>query len=236
MAFRGFTHETFAFLRDLEAHNDRAWFAENRERYECEVLGPQREFVDAIGSAFASIDQRVAAVAAVDGSIYRIHRDTRFSADKSPYKTYADMIFWLGAQRKGSTAGYWVRLEPAAVWVGGGNGMLTDEQLARYRTAVDDGVHGRWLAEILGDLTSAGFELGEPRLKRVPAGFSAQHPRAELLRFTELHALEKASPPPDEVFSPKFVDWCMQRFGQVKPLVDWLAEQLGGIMPPDEIA
>ena len=78
---------------------------------------------------------------AVNKSIFRINRDTRFSKDKSPYKTYADMWFWIGDDRKGS-AGYFIRLVPDAVWVGGGAHWLSDPQLARYRAAVVDDTFG----------------------------------------------------------------------------------------------
>ena len=232
MPFTGFTPDSLAFLSDLAEHNDRVWFAENRDRYERELLGRQRDFVDAIGTAFAALDQRVQANPAVDRSIFRINRDTRFARDKSPYKTYADMLFWIGGDRR-KGAGYFLRLQPVGVMIGGGVHMVDDEELARYRAGVVDGLHGQWLEHVLEDLTAAGFEVGTPERKTVPRGFSAQHPRAELLKYTDLHVICEFSPPPSEFFGPEFVDWSMAQFAQVKPLVDWLAEQLGGVDPPD---
>ncbi len=91
----------------------------------------------------------------------------------------------------------------------------------------------RGLNALLDDLRHEGYRVGDQTLKRVPAGYSAQHPRAELLRFTNVNAIAEVSPPPAELESAAFVDWCMQRFTQTKPLVDWLAEQLGGENPPD---
>jgi uncharacterized protein (TIGR02453 family) len=226
MAFTGFSADTLGFLADLAEHNDRAWFAENRGRYDSSLLEPQREFVDAIGSAFAEVDPRVRAVPSVDRSIYRINRDIRFSKNKSPYKAYADLWFWVGDDRKYS-AGYFLRMQPGEVWIGGGMHQLTDAQLAAFRSAVIDGVRGAALERILSGLTAEGFEVGESTLKRVPSGFSAQAPRAELLRYTWIHAIRKVSPPPPEFESEQFVAWCMDRFGQVKPLVDWLAETAG---------
>jgi uncharacterized protein (TIGR02453 family) len=233
MAFTGFSRATGAFLADLADNNDRLWFAENRERYDRDLLGPERAFVDAVGSAFAGIDQRVHADPAVNRSIFRINRDTRFSRDKSPYKTYADLWFWIGDDRKTAPAGYFVRIVSGAVWVGGGVHKLTDEQIRRYRIAVSDGLHGAWLEQILADLGAAGYEIGDATLKRVPSGFSAQQPRADLLRYTSVHAIVEESPPPAEFESEEFVDWCMERFAQTKPLVDWLAENLSGTDPPD---
>jgi len=232
MAFAGFPKAGIGFLGELAERNDRAWFAENRERYERDLLGPEREFVDAVGAAFAAVDQRVQAVPAIDRSIFRINRDTRFSRDKSPYKTYSDLWFWIGDDRK-SSPGYFLRLTADEIWVGCGAHNVTPEQLARYRVAVVDGVQGPWLEHVLADLVAAGYELGDQTLKRVPAGFDAQSPRAELLRYTRLHAIRVFAPPPQEVYSAEFVQWCMGYFLETKPLVDWLVEHLSGVNPPD---
>ena len=105
MEFTGFGPGTTAFLADLATHQDRAWFAENRARYDRELLDKQRAFVDAIGAAFSSVDPRVQAVPAVDRSIFRIFRDVRFSRDKSPYKTYSDVFFWIGSDRRSAPCG-----------------------------------------------------------------------------------------------------------------------------------
>jgi uncharacterized protein (TIGR02453 family) len=228
MAFEGFGPGALGFLGDLAENNDRAWFAENRERYERDLLGPQREFVDAIGAEFARIDARVQAVPNVDRSIYRINRDIRFTPDKSPYKTYADLVFWLGSDRKFS-AGYFLRLVPNAVWIGGGTHQLSDEQLRRYRHAVVSPRQGPRLEAIVGRFREHGLEVDGAALKREPAGFRAQGERAELLKFTWLHAIRKVTPPPPELVGPGFVAWCMSEFQGVKPLVDWLAEAIDGV-------
>ena len=225
MEFSGFGSGTTTFLSELAAHQDRAWFAENRARYDGELLGRQRGFVDAVGAAFASVDPRVHAVPSVDRSIFRIFRDTRFSRDKSPYKTYADVWFWIGADRK-TAPGYFVRIVPDAVWVGGGVYLLDPTQLARLRSAIVVPVSGAELERVLGELVGAGYEVGEATLAHVPAGFSADSPRADLLRYTVVHAIHKVSPPPPEFASEAFVGWCMDHFMAVKPLVDWLAETI----------
>ena len=226
MEFAGFGPGTTAFLADLATHQDRIWFAENRARYDRELLDKQRAFVDAVGAAFASVDSRVQAVPAVDRSIFRIFRDTRFSRDKSPYKTYADVWFWIGADRK-TAPGYFLRIVPGGVWAGGGAHSLTPEQLARLRSAIVAPASGAALEHVLGELGSRGYEVGEATLARVPAGFSADSPRAELLRYTVMHAIKKVSPPPPEFDSEAFVGWSMERFAAVRPLVDWLVETLG---------
>jgi uncharacterized protein (TIGR02453 family) len=223
--FTGFGPGTTAFLEDLVAHQDRAWFADNRARYDAELLEKQRAFVDAIGAAFAKVDPRVQAVPAVDRSIFRIFRDVRFSRDKSPYKTYSDVFFWVGEDRK-SAPGYFMRIAPGEVWAGCGAHSLKPEQLARLRAGIIAPASGERFASILSDLEASGFEIGERTLARVPAGFPADSPRADLLRLTVVHAIRKVSPPPPEFASAAFVDWSMANFLRTKPLVDWLAETI----------
>lgn len=225
MEFTGFSDDTLRFLAELAQHNDRAWFDANRERYERELLAPQRAFVDAIGAEFSAIDPLVHCEPAVNRSIYRINRDTRFSRDKSPYKTYADMWFWRGVDRKLSP-GYFVRIVPEAIWVGGGRHFMRPEDLAKYRAAVIAEDTGSELAETMGDLAADGYTLGEQTLKRVPRGFDAGHPRADLLRYTAVHAIEVAKPAPAEFTGTGFVDWCMARFERTRPLIEWLDEVL----------
>jgi uncharacterized protein (TIGR02453 family) len=224
--FEGFSKGTSAFLADLAAHNDRAWFAENRARYEAELLERQRLFVDAVGGAFAGLDPRVQCVPSVDRSIFRINRDTRFSHDKSPYKTHSDLWFWIGNDRK-TAPGYFMRIHPAGLWVGCGAHRLEPGQLARLRGAIVAPASGGELQALLGSLATDGYEVGEATLKRVPAGFSADAPRAELLRYTVVHAIKKFEPAPVEFESAAFVPWCMGRFERVKPLVDWLVQHVG---------
>jgi len=224
MAFAGFSPDTLRFLAELAQHNDRAWFAENRERYEREVLGREREFVSAVGSAFEGIDPRVQAVPSVNRSIFRINRDIRFAHDKSPYKTHADLFFWVGDNRK-NDPGYYLHLAPDEFWVGCGQHSMTPEQLARLQAAIV-APSGREFERMLRELEADGFEVGEQGLARVPVGFSADAPRADLLRMTVVHAIRHALPPA-EFTTPEFVDWCMERFLKTKPLVDWLAEHVG---------
>ena len=226
MAFSGFPQGAQAFLADLATHNDRDWFAENRERYERDLLGPEKEFVAEMASRFPAFDGRVQAVPAVDASIFRIYRDVRFSRDKSPYKNHADLWFWVGSDRK-VAVGYFLRLIPGAVWIGGGIHTLTPEQLERYRNAVVSADAGSRLIEAVDAVRAAGLKVDGEQRKRLPSGFTAEGERAELLKYLWLHAMERVSPPPPELARPEFADWCLAGFGRARPLVDWLVEAVG---------
>lgn len=225
MEFTGFSEGTLSFLAELAQHNDRAWFAENRARYDGELLERQRAFVDAVGQRFENVDPRVRSVPAVNKSIFRINRDTRFSRDKTPYKTHSDVFFWIGDSRK-NDPGYFMRIVPSGIWIGCGAHSLTPEQLARLRAAIVAPASGGEFERLLAEMEAGGFGVGEKTLARVPAGFSADAPRADLLRMTVVHAIQVVEPVPEAFFGPEFVDWCMERFVRTKPLVDWLVEHI----------
>jgi uncharacterized protein (TIGR02453 family) len=223
MAFEGFTADTLAFLGELADNNDKSWFDANRSRYEGELLDREREFVSAMGERMLPEVPGLEAVPRVNGSIFRINRDTRFSKDKTPYKTHADMWMWEGSDRKASS-GLFIRIVPREVWVGAGAHMLSKEGLARVRDAVA-GEPGVLLESIVEEVVQAGYEFSEPELKRTPRGYAADHPRSELLRLTSFAAM-KREPVPSEFYSEAFVEWCAARYEPVLPLHRWLVEVL----------
>src|SRR4051812_1532209 len=135
MSFTGFGDGTFRFLRDLERHNDKAWFQDHRSVYEEEVLQPGMAFIEAIGPVLAKFSPRVRAEPKVGRSMMRINRDIRFSKDKRPYKNHLDMMFRVGPAK--TSPGYWFRLRSNEVILGAGMNTLDSPELERYRKAVD---------------------------------------------------------------------------------------------------
>src|ERR671935_2302520 len=116
---RYFDEELFAFLSALKQHNDRTWFQENKERYETKVRDPLVDFIADVGPELRKISPKlVADPRPVGGSMFRIHRDIRFSKDKSPYKTHIGAHFPLG--RGTAAPGYYFHLEPEECFVAGG--------------------------------------------------------------------------------------------------------------------
>ena len=113
---RSFRPELFAFLRDLKANNDRVWFARNKERYENDVRGPALDFVADFAPHLEKISPHfVADPRPSGGSLFRIHRDTRFSKDKSPYKPYVGMRFSHEAAKDAHAPGFYLHLAPGQV-------------------------------------------------------------------------------------------------------------------------
>ena len=116
-----FTSESFAFLRELSKNNNREWFAANKKRYEAELRDPALRFISDFGPRLNRIAPRlVADPRPVGGSMFRIYRDTRFAADKTPYKTAVGIRFPHRAASDVHSPGFYLHLEPSEVFVGAG--------------------------------------------------------------------------------------------------------------------
>ena len=225
-AFAGFPPEGRRFLAGLALHNEKAWFDANREAYDQHVLGPMRAFVLEAGSRLRPKVKRLVADPRVGGSLFRINRDTRFSADKTPYKSWASARLWDGAgPGKELSPSFYLRLDAEEVYAGGGLYMFEDAQLERFRGAVTDDRVRRQLDRIVAKLD---LEVGGQALKRRPRGYAEDHPGGDWLRFKGLYAgcaLDERS-----AKSAKLLDRAVEVYESLVPMHEWLMEHvvLGG--------
>jgi uncharacterized protein (TIGR02453 family) len=168
-----------AFLDDLQANNNREWFTANKARYERDVRDPALQFVRDFAPRLAAISGEFRAVAGGTGSsLSRMNRDTRFSADKSPYKDWVGLHF---SHQSGKDApGFHVHLSKDDCGVGLGCWMLEPDQLQRVRERIA-AADGGW-AEVRTALDGGGFRFIGEALKRVPKGFPPDHPYGEDLK------------------------------------------------------
>ena len=218
-----FPAETLEFLADLGHHNSKSWFDANRQRYEAAYLDPAKSFVDAIGPQLRELVPGIATEARVNGSIFRINRDTRFSKDKTPYKDHLDFWFWEG-QRKTALSGLFLRIAPAAVTVGAGAHGFDPTRLARYRAAVADDTAGAELIAIVRGLNDADYEVGGETYTRTPRGFDVDDARARLLRHSALYA--HAELPSGLALDPELVPTLLHHWRDFAPLHTWLTTQV----------
>lgn len=221
--FTGFKDEAFAFLKDLAANNDRVWFERNRSRYTEFLLEPARGLVVAIGERLEEFAPGAQFEPRVDGSIVRLNRDTRFSGDKTPYKTHLDLFFWEGADKRSwSLSGFFFRLTAERVFLGAGILGFDKPFLAAYREAVADPIDGSALLAAVSSVQQAGpYEIGGDAYKRVPSGYDPDHERADWLKRKGLHAAVEG-PVPHNIYTRKFVDYCVGHFKNLDPLHKWL--------------
>lgn len=220
MSFDGFDRGLVQYLTELRANNERGWFNAHRDEYETLLLEPARDFVEAAGEELRAFVSDVGADPRVNGSIFRIARDTRFSKDKRPYKDHLDLWFWVGDRKRGP--GFWFRLTPEELLLGGGMHHFEPAQLERYRTSVVDDDRGGALRDEAERLRAAGYEIGGQRYKRTPRGFAAPEDRAALLLHEGIFSWVEFSPLPDAVFTAEFARFCAERYRPLAPLVAWL--------------
>jgi uncharacterized protein (TIGR02453 family) len=219
-----FGPETQDFLRELRGHNERAWFDAHRGDYQAAYVEPAKAFVEAVAPGLAKFAPGIHAEPRILGSIFRINRDTRFSADKRPYKDHLDFWFWEG-ERRGAVSGFYLRLTPDLLGVGAGAHHFDKDALKRYRDAVTEPGSGAALAALADELESDGWELGEGRLKRPPRGWNADGPAARFLLRDGLFVgrREPAGLATDE---ERLVSTCLHVWEQLAPLHRWLVEHV----------
>jgi uncharacterized protein (TIGR02453 family) len=215
-----FTPEVFAFLAELRANNNRDWFAANKERFQKRVRDPMLRFISDLGPRLQRISTHlVADPRPSGGSLFRIYRDTRFSHDKSPYKTHLGAHFSHDSAKKApSVPGFYFHLEPGTSFVAAGIWHPEPPALARVRDAISAG-SPEWKA-----LKKSNLPIEGGTLKRPPRGFAPDHPFIEDLKRTDfvtsIRLTEKQICSPS--FLPDFTGACRT----MAPMVKFVARSL----------
>jgi uncharacterized protein (TIGR02453 family) len=228
--FRGFRREAITFLAELAAHNDRAWFTPRKAEFERLLKEPMEALCVALAER---LDARgIPLLADPKRSPFRIYRDTRFSRDKSPYKTNLGASFpWVEPAGSGAGAaaadmrgtGAYVNVEPGEMVTGGGRWMPDKpwleafrrtvlEEPGRVRAAIEDPA----FRETFGSLSSEGDQL-----KRLPPGLPADHELADLFRYRHVVFGRRLSD--DEVLSPSLPDLLVDAWAAAVPVFRLLA-------------
>ncbi len=229
--FTGFPTAAFTFLKGLTEHNDREWFEARRDTYETALREPMKSLIEEMDSRLATFVPEITGT--VKGSMFRIHRDVRFSKNKAPYKTNAASWFFhrdskgtVGQDAVHGGAGMYFHLEPRACFAGGGVWMPPSPVLKRVRASLDVGheefeaiVNAKPFRKLLGTMET------EAMLKRMPRGYDPGHPAAVWLRyqsFTAGCALKQS-----DVTTAALADRLEEIFRTITPLVRWLNTAMG---------
>lgn len=221
--FEGFPREGMRFLRRLKKNNNRPWFNAHKAEYEDHVRLPMQSLIAALQPHVHAFAPEIELHP--KRSMFRIYRDTRFSKDKTPYKTHVAAVFHPRGHWQNS-AGYYVHVEPGGVYVGGGIYMPNSDQLRKIRRAIDSRS-----AEFLSIVGTAKFKrqfkgIEGEKLQRVPQGYDANHPMAGWLKhkqfFTGVEWDER------ECYSAKFVQKISAVYKDLYPFIRFLNEALRG--------
>ena len=226
MATQGyFTPATFRFLSDLAANNRREWFESNRARYESDVKEPALRFITDFGPHLKKISTHFRAdPRPVGGSLFRIHRDVRFSKDKSPYKTHTGIHFRHFEAGDAHAPGFYLHIQPGEVFVGVGIWHPDGDALQRIRGRVAESP-AAWKKAVKNKAFSDRFELGGESLSRPPKGFDPDHPLIEDLKRKDF--IGGASLTQKDLTSPSFLKEFAAMCRAGGPLNRFICEALG---------
>ena len=217
-----FSPKAIVFLRSLKRNNTRDWFQPRKEQYETLLRQPMLDLIEQLAIDFRTFAPELRADAK---SLFRIYRDTRFSEDKSPYKTQVSAVFPHKHLAKIGGGVLYVEVAPGGVWAGGGiyrpdTSVLQAERehiasnLRRFRTIVES----RAFRRVLGTLE------GGDLLQRVPRGFPQDHPAAQYLKYRMF--IGGSEFPASFATSPRFYRGILNVFRHVTPLLRFLNEPL----------
>ncbi len=211
-----FTADAYAFLNDLAENNDRDWFTAHKPRYQAAIKAPSENFIDALSAL-------ISARYAVDGraKIFRMHRDLRFAKDKRPYNTHLHMAVMDGDTGPGWMVGLEVSQGRAQLHIGYGCFGFDTSHLQHWRKAID----GPAGAELMAALEAQPLDLPAAELKRVPAPYAGDHPRADLLRRKSF-SVWVPSPDPALIYGPGAAQAIAEHLDRLRPLRDWLQIQV----------
>jgi uncharacterized protein (TIGR02453 family) len=205
MAFKGWPDSALAFYEGLEADNSKAYWLDHKEVYERDVKAPMDALLAELTAEFG------------ETKVFRPYRDTRFSRDKSPYKTAIAATIGSG----------YVQLSADGLFAGGGMYHMMPDQLARFRKAIDADKSGKNLEKVVATVTKSGLDVHAPEeLKTAPKGYPKEHPRIELLRMKGLVAARSWEPAAwlRTAGAKKRV---VETLRATKPLLTWLEANVG---------
>jgi uncharacterized protein (TIGR02453 family) len=211
-----FSNDTLDFLRALTRHNDRAWFNAHKDEYEAHVRTPMLATIERLAIDFPRIAPDLLAS---PRSMYRIYRDTRFSPDKTPYKTHTSAAFSHQALARNESASLYFHLGPDQLWIGGG---LYNPQTAQLRPIREHIVAN--LRSFRQLVTSPEFRriggIKGSMLKRVPRGFLPNHEAVDYLKLKQYLIGEELDP--QLALGPRFCGELIRRFTTLAPFIQFL--------------
>lgn len=211
------------FFRALAKNQSREWFQKHKAEYEAGFAEPMRLLLDELAK---KLDKSYPDLELAPPKVFRIHRDVRFSKDKSPYKTHIAGVVpvRLGEGTVTETAAaLYLHIGATERVTGGGLYHLDGPKLAKYRAALLDDEKGKQLTRLTKGLEKKGATIrAAESLKKTPRGIDPDHPRAELAKLKGLVGMFE-DVPAKSLGGRTLVEWLVTRGKLLAPLVRWIA-------------
>ena len=220
--FQGFSRKTFTFLRDIGRHNDKAWFEAHRAIYEQHVVQPLRDLVTDLADTMLDIDLSFEVSPSVGKTISRIHRDTRFSKDKSPYRDCMWIVFKRSAKNWARyVPGYFLEINPTWYRYGLGFYDAAPDLMARFRQQIDEDPQS-FLKAVAWFARQNVFTLEGERYKR-SIGADKPEPIRTWYQFKSFY-LSCSSKIDEAILSPRFAGQLARHFHLAAPLYHYIRQ------------
>ncbi len=220
--FAGFPPEGMRFLTALARNNRREWFQPRKELYETTVRRPMLELVSRINGAL--LDFAPDYICEPEKAVFRIYRDTRFSPDKTPYKTHIAAVFHRRGLNRHEGAAYYFSVSPKEISVGGGAYMPSSDVLLAVRSQIA-ARHGEF-TKLVSDRTVRKYleDLKGESLSRAPKGFQPSHPAADYIRMKQWYFYTTLDP--TLAVTNRLLPEIVKRFRLLTPFIEFLNRPL----------
>lgn len=225
-AFSGLPADYFRFFKEIKENNNREWFNDNKQRFRESVQEPLALLVEAMAPRLKKISKHFVADPRLNGgSVFRIYKDVRFSKDKTPYKTHGAVQFRHALGKNAHAPGFYVHLDPAEIFYGGGIWTPPPPQLLMIREAIQDN-STKWKKATTSDAFANRFgALRGDGLVRPPRGFDAEHPFIDDIKRKSFFAMAQGKPA--QAKKPTFCDDIEDAMKGAKPLMKFLCDAVG---------
>lgn len=225
IGFSGFKSSTVSFLQELSENNNRNWFTQNKQRYEADIFIPALNYISAMSAPLAKVSPQFNAVPKrIGGSLMRIYRDTRFSKDKTPYKTNIGIHFRHRLGKDMHAPGYYVHIDPNEIFIGIGTWHPPSDALLKIREYIVE-YPKKWLAARDDKQFKKEFDLYGEKLKTAPRGFPKDHRLIEDLRWKDFIAVRNLNK--SDIQNDNFIELSSRLFKTATPYMKFLCEAMG---------
>ncbi len=223
MQFNGFSQKGIEFLKELKENNTKIWFEDNRHIWEDEIRNPTEAFVEEMGETLQILVPSINYGPKVGGSLFKIYRDVRFSKDKTPMKSKIGLLFWQGSGHRMQSSCFYMHFDKDEYFIASGIRNFKQPMLKTFREYLKDKKKRDELYNILDDLKSKGYNLPEPKFKRLPQGFNKEDKNIDLVLYGAMYAY-KSFPIDDIFYSFEVATRAFNIYDDMKDLQKWLYE------------
>jgi uncharacterized protein (TIGR02453 family) len=215
-----FTPATFRFFKAVERNNNRDWFHAHKDDYDRHVREPFLQLITDLGAPLAKVSSHYRAdPRKVGGSLFRMHRDTRYAHDKTPYKTWAGARFFHERRHEIQAPAFYLHVQPGECFAGGGLWHPEADALKRIRAFLDDNP-AAWKAATRSKAFTSHFTFWGESLSRPPRGFAPDHELLEDLKRKNFAAGENFTEA--LACSSELLPFVAATFKRIAPMVDYL--------------